>query len=75
MESSEMSTTEVGAVLGGLSMEEARTYLQTLYSLAHQAKEARCLRLRLQDLEVMAALEEKSNAMFEEWLFSLMPKG
>lgn len=63
---------EIEATTLGLSIEEIRTYCQALYSVAHDAMQARCGDLKVKDLEIITSLEEKSNAYFEEWLHSCM---
>ena len=63
-------TTEVEAILKTLNLEEQRTYVSTLYSIAQDAIQAQCRDLKAMDLEIKYRLEEKGNASFEEWLRS-----
>lgn len=63
-------TTEVEAILKTLDLEEQRTYVSTLYSIAQDAIQAQCRDLKVMDLEIKHQLEEKGNASFEEWLHS-----
>ncbi len=51
-----------------LSAEERVTFLRTMRHIADTAINAGCRQLLLADLETINALEEKNDAMFEEWL-------
>ena len=51
-----------------LSAEERGTFLRTMRHIADTAINAGCRQLLLADLETINALEEKNNAMFEEWI-------
>ena len=63
-------TTEIEAILMSLSLEEQRTYVRVLFSIARDAIRAQCLGLKAMDLEIKQKLEEKSDANFVEWLHS-----
>lgn len=51
-----------------LSAEERSTYLKTLRHIADTAMESGCRQLLLADLEIINSLNEKNDAMFEEWI-------
>lgn len=51
-----------------LSAEERVTFLRTIRHIADTAINAGCRQLLLADLETINALEEKNDAMFEEWI-------
>ena len=51
-----------------LSAEERATYLKTLRHIADTAMESGCRQLFLADLEIINSLNEKNDAMFEEWI-------
>lgn len=51
-----------------LSAAERGTYLRTMRHIADTAINAGCRQLLLADLETINALEEKNEAMFEEWI-------
>lgn len=51
-----------------LSRNERLSYVEALYALAKDAIAAKCPALKVKDLEIVTALEEKSDAVFEEWL-------
>lgn len=51
-----------------LSAEERATYLRTMRHIADTAINAGCRQLLLADLETINALNEKNDAMFEEWI-------
>lgn len=52
-----------------LSAEERDTYMRTMRHIADTAINAGCGQLIVSDLQVIQALEEKNEAMFEEWLY------
>lgn len=52
-----------------LPEDKQKLYINTLYAVARTAVEARCGELRVGDLEILQALEDESNARFEEWIF------
>lgn len=51
-----------------LSAEERATYLRTIRHIADTAINAGCRQLLLADLEIINSLNEKNDAMFEEWI-------
>lgn len=51
-----------------LSAEERNTYLRTMRHIADTAIENGCGQLLVSDLQVIQALDEKNEAMFEEWI-------
>lgn len=51
-----------------LSAEERGTFLRTMRHIADTAINAGCGQLLVSDLQVINALEEKNDAMFEEWI-------
>lgn len=51
-----------------LSAEERATYLRTMRHIADTAINAGCRQLLLADLEIINSLNEKNDAMFEEWI-------
>lgn len=51
-----------------LSRNERLSYVEALYAIAKDAIAVKCPALKVKDLEILAALEEKSDAVFEEWL-------
>lgn len=51
-----------------LSAEERSTYLRTMRHIADTAINAGCRQLLLADLEIINSLNEKNDAMFEEWI-------
>lgn len=54
--------------IGFLDAEESRTYVKAILSIAKRAMDARCGNLFVEDLEIVRALEDKSEAKFVEWL-------
>lgn len=61
--------TDISGILAMLPEDKQRLYINTLYAVARTAVEARCGELRVGDLEILQALEDESNARFEEWIF------
>lgn len=51
-----------------LSAEERGMYLRTMRHIADTAINAGCRQLLLADLEIINSLNEKNEAMFEEWI-------
>lgn len=51
-----------------LSAEERGTFLRTMRHIADTAINAGCGQLLVSDLQIIQALEEKNDAMFEEWI-------
>lgn len=51
-----------------LSAEERGTFLRTMRHIADTAINAGCRQLLLADLEIINSLNEKNDAMFEEWI-------
>lgn len=51
-----------------LSAEERGTYLRTMRHIADTAINAGCRQLLVADLEIINSLNEKNEAMFEEWI-------
>lgn len=51
-----------------LSRNERLSYVEALYAIAKDAIAAKCPVLKVKDLEILTGLEEKSDAVFEEWL-------
>lgn len=64
------SISPVEIVIRMLPAEDRIRYAQTLYSIAKDAIQAQCRDLKVADLEILTALEEKADACFEEWLHS-----
>ena len=62
-------TEDITGILAMLPADKQKLYLNTLYSIARTAIEARCGELKLIDIEILQSLEDESNAQFEEWLF------
>lgn len=62
-------TEDITGILAMLPADKQKLYLNTLYSIARTAIEARCGELKLMDVEILQSLEDESNARFEEWLF------
>lgn len=51
-----------------LSAGERDTYLRTMRHIAETAINAGCGQLLVSDLQIIHALDEKNEAMFEEWI-------
>lgn len=51
-----------------LSAEERGTYLRTMRHIADTAINAGCRQLLVADMEIINSLNEKNEAMFEEWI-------
>lgn len=52
-----------------LPEDKQKLYINTLYSIARTALEARCGAIKLADVQILQSLEDESNARFEEWIF------
>lgn len=65
-----VNTSEPEAILRALPQAKRKLYISALYSIAKDAIQAQCKGLKVMDLEILASLEEESNAHFEEWLHS-----
>lgn len=65
-----VNTSEPEAILQALPQVKQRLYISALYSIAKDAIRAQCKELKVMDLEILASLEEESNAHFEEWVHS-----
>lgn len=61
--------TDISGIIAMLPEDKQKLYINTLYAVARTAVEARCGELRVGDLEILQALEDESNARFEEWIF------
>jgi hypothetical protein len=61
--------TDISGIIAMLPEDKQKLYINTLYAVARTAMEARCGELRVGDLEILQALEDESNARFEEWIF------
>ena len=59
---------DISGIIAALPPEKQELYINTLYSIARTAIDARCGEIRLMDLEIMQSLEDESNARFEDWL-------
>lgn len=62
-------TEDITGILAMLPEDKRKLYINTLYSIARTAMEARCGELKLMDIEILQSLEDESNARFEEWIF------
>jgi hypothetical protein len=69
MNTKQPQLTDISGIIAALPPEKQKLYINTLYSIARTAIDARCGELRMMDLEIMQSLEDESNARFEEWLF------
>ena len=61
--------TDITGILAMLPEDKQKLYINTLYSIARTAIDARCGKLQIMDIEILQSLEAESNARFEEWLF------
>ena len=61
--------TDITGILACLTADKQKLFINTLYSIARTAIDARCGELKLMDVEILQSLEDESNARFEEWLF------
>ena len=68
MDTTKMQYAEYDLGTAFLSKEERDTYLRTMRHIADTAINAGCRELLVSDLEIIRALEDKSEALFEEWL-------
>lgn len=59
----------INGILAFLPEDKKKYYLESIYAIAKAAIEAKCPSLPIADLEIMAGLEDESNARFEEWIF------
>jgi hypothetical protein len=62
-------TEEIMGVLACLPADKQKLFINTVYSIARTAIDARCGELKMSDLEILQSLEDESNARFEEWIF------
>lgn len=60
---------DITGILACLPADKQKLFINTLYSIARTAIDARCGELKLMDVEILQSLEDESNARFEEWLF------
>lgn len=60
---------DITGILAFLPEDKKKYYLESIYAIAKAAIEAKCPSLPIVDLEIMAGLEDESNARFEEWIF------
>ena len=63
------TTTDISGMLAMLPEDKQKLYINTLYSIARTALEARCGAIRLGDVQILQSLEDESNARFEDWIF------
>ena len=68
MNTKQPQTEDISGVIASLPPEKQKLSINTLYSIARTAIDARCGEIRLMDLEIMQSLEDESNARFEDWL-------
>lgn len=61
--------TDITGILAMLPKDKQKLYINTLYSIARTAIDARFGELQIMDIEILQSLEAESNARFEEWLF------
>lgn len=61
--------TDITGILAMLPEDKQKLYINTLYSIARTAIDARCGELQIMDIEILQSLETESNARFEDWLF------
>ena len=61
--------TDITGILAMLPADKRELFINTLYSIARTAIDARCGELKMSDLEILQSLEDESNARFEEWIF------
>jgi hypothetical protein len=59
---------DISGIIGMLPEDKQKLYINTLYAVARTAVESNCGALRIADLEILQALEDESEARFEEWL-------
>ena len=62
-------TEDITGILAMLPEDKQKLFINTLYSIARTAIDARCGELKLMDVEILQSLKDESNARFEEWLF------
>jgi len=62
-------TDDITGIIAMLPEDKRKLFLNTLYSIARTAIDARCGELQIMDIEILQSLEAESNAIFEEWIF------